>query len=177
MRRQRQTSGSACPRGRGQSETRAPIFTVLRMLQRPPEASPRPVALRLECEPLHGSSVDQPARLTFSPSHLQLTVSERRPPPWARSGHRKGGALLLELSPSVKASPQVGGLFPHNKGFHSGENPSICSPSRYPTMTSRPPCSQRRFALSLPRRPCAHPPSAARHHGFLIAVLAGSKWR
>lgn len=125
------------------------------------EASPESVTLTLECDLFLGRA--------GCPSHLQLAVAERSPPATATATGRVTGKVeppCLNFPPFAKASPQDGGLFYHYKGFKSGETPSICSPSRYPTMTFRPPCSHRRFALSLASRRCAHPSRPARHHGF-----------
>lgn len=133
------------------------------------EASPESVTLTLECDLFLGRA--------GCPSHLQLAVAERSPPASARSGHRKGGAPLLELSPFREGQPtrrrpllplqrlQIRGnplyLFSLSLSHHdvpaSLQSSSVCSVISQPPMRSSSP------ACSSPR--------------FLIAGLTGSKWR
>ncbi len=99
------------------------------------------MTLKLGMWPLYGSSVAGDAltthRLPVSPlahrkcrrvRHLCYVETHNSCDPSVRSGQRKGGALLVELSPSLRASPQDGRLFPTTKDWNVSKDWNLGKP-------------------------------------------------
>lgn len=129
--------------------------------------------------------------------HLCYVATHNSCDPSVRSGQRKGGALLVELSPSLRASPQDGRLFPTTKDWNVSKDRNLGKPP-YLFSLSFPHsdilvCGSslallvflQRWSLSVSSvitRPAVYVEKASSFQlcsspRFLIAGLTDSKWR